>query len=410
LRESILAIPLADFLFELFFQTEMIPVLAAVKYQKTRRLGNLQYILEQVLSGKIQSPFELLHALDEKLAPERTEEPSFIPPEGGAVTVTTIHGAKGLAWKHVVVASMPTDRHSRRGKVISYDHQNLAAFNLGVSMDVSSRNTMKSPYWPEINKINEAREKAELRRLLYVAVTRPRDSLVVFVKPDVKPGNSDGAILWQSLQSAMAVDPGCCEMEEMIPTKQLSASGFVRLEVKTGKEIPVSDEGVLFEIDPEPEGWQSRGAAIGDYVHEVMEKIDFSSPEEWFTDNQDYLKRIYGDDYQEIKELSLRFFRMKLPFNLEKSEILGREYPYQVKTSRGLKKRYIDLLLRENGKLTVVDYKTDSFGESSADDVAAGYLKTQKYYIRDISEIYGTEACGYLVFLREGIVFPVLPD
>ncbi len=410
LRSSITAIPLADFLFELFFQTEMIPVLAAVKYQKNRRLGNLQYILEQVLSGKIQSPFELLHALDGKFAPERTEEPSSVPSEGGAVTVTTIHGAKGLAWKHVVIASMPTDRHGRRGKVISYDHRNLAAFNLGVPMDASSRNTMKSPYWPEINKISEAREKAELRRLLYVAVTRPRDSLVIFARPEVRHVNSDGAILWQSLQSAVETDPGCCQVEEMVPTKQLSVSSSVKFEVKDVEEVPTSGEGVLFEIDPEPEGWQSHGAAIGDCVHEVMEKIDFSSPEEWFTCNREYLKRLYGDDYREIKELSLRFFRMKLPFNLEKSEILGREYPYFVKTSRGLKKRYIDLLLRENGKLTVVDYKTDSFGGSSADDIAAGYLKTQKHYIRDISEIYATEARGYLVFLRERIVFPVLAD
>jgi ATP-dependent helicase/nuclease subunit A len=193
-RRSILAIPFADFLFELFFQSEMITVLAAVKYQETRRLGNLQYILERVLSGEIRSPIELLHTLDEKLAPERTEEPSSVPAEGGAVTISTIHGAKGLAWKHVVIASMPTSSHSKSGKVISYDHRNMAAFNLCVSMGGSGRNGMKSPFWPEITEIREAREKAELRRLLYVAVTRPKDSLAIFAKPMDKLNKSDGSI------------------------------------------------------------------------------------------------------------------------------------------------------------------------------------------------------------------------
>jgi ATP-dependent helicase/nuclease subunit A len=409
-RRSIMAVPLADFLFELLFQTGMIPVLAAVKYQETRRLGNLQYILEQVLSGEIRSPVELLRTLDEKLAPERTEEPSSVPAEGGAVTVTTIHGAKGLAWKRVVIASMPTASHNKSGKVISYDHRNMAAFNLGVSMDGSGRNRMKSPFWPEITGIREAREKAELRRLLYVAATRPRDSLTIFAKPMDRLNKSDGATLWQSLRSAIAEDPECCMVDEILPMEHFSTSPSGMLEIGIDNDIPASVSEVLFEIDPEPDGWQEQGAAIGDCVHAVMEKIDFSSPEEWFTENEKYLKNVYGKDYKEIKELSLNFFRMKLPFVLESSEILGREYPYFVKTAGGLKKRYIDLLLRDNGKLTVVDYKTDTFSGSTAEKVAESYIDKQRHYLRDISEIFGDKTCGYLVFLREKIVYQVLTE
>lgn len=409
-RRSILAIPFADFLFELLFQTEMIPVLAAVKYQKTRRLGNLQYILERVLSGEIRSPIELLHTLDEKLTPERTEELPSVPAEGGAVTISTIHGAKGLAWKHVVIASMPTSSHNKSAKVISYDHRNMAAFNLGVSMDGSARNGMKSPFWPEITEIKEAREKAELRRLLYVAVTRPRDSLVIFAKPMDKLNKSDGSILWQSLQAAISEDTECCAVDEILPMEHFSTSPSGRFEIEITDNAPASDSDVLFEVNPEPEGWQRQGAAIGDCVHAVMEKIDFSSPEDWFTENEKYLKNVYGDDYGEIKELSLNFFRIKLPFDIERSEIIGREYPYFLKASGGMKKRYIDLILRDNGKLTVVDYKTDAFGESAVEEVAESYVEKQRHYIQDISEIFVTRACGYLIFLREKVIYPVLPE
>ncbi len=409
-RRAILTLPLADFLFELLFQTEMIPVLTAVNYQETRRLGNLQFILEQVLAGDILSPAELLHSLDEKLAPRLTEEPSAIPAEGGAVAVSTIHGSKGLAWKHVVIASMPTGSHSRKGKVISYDHRNMAAFNLGTAMDAAGKIRMKSPYWPEITGIEEAREKAELRRLLYVAVTRPRDSLVIFAKSMNTTGRSDMNILWESLQSAITENPECCVVDEIPPVKEFPTISSGRFEGRISGNPVVFDTEVLFEVNPEPEGWQHRGAAIGDIVHAVMEKINFTSPAKWFDENTNLLRKIYTDDLEEAKELSLNFFMMKLPFDLERSEIIGREYPYIVRTPYGLKKRYIDLLLRNDGKLMVVDYKTDSFSGSSAEEVTEKYIETQRHYIQDVSAIFNEQAYGYLVFLRENLVYEVLPE
>ena len=409
LRQSILTIPFEDFLFELYFQTELIPAIAAAGYQKSRRMGNLQFLLERVLSGEINTPSDLLIVLDKNLSPSRQEEPSSVPAEGGAVTVTTIHRAKGLAWNNVALAA-PSIASLRAGrdKVISYDHEKKAAFNLGIPCPYKGDSTMRSPFWPGIVEIIKAREKAEFRRLLYVAVTRPRDSLVVFVKPPAQTNDSPGQILWENLQLAAETDHGCLNIEEILPGE----AAYHPVARNPGVEIDVDfkeiDSGVLFEVNPEPEGWQRRGAAIGDCVHAVMEKIDFSSPEKWFTENEIYLKSVYGNDYKEIRELSLNFFSMKLPFDLERSEIIGREYPYFVKTAGALKKRYIDLLLRDNGKLTVVDYKTDSFDGSSAGEVAESYIEKQQNYLRDISEIFGSRACGYLVFLREKTVCSVL--
>ncbi|MCK4806337.1 MAG: UvrD-helicase domain-containing protein [Candidatus Aegiribacteria sp.] len=411
LRQSILTVPLEDFLFELFFQTEMIPVVAAAGYQESRRMGNLQFLLERVLSGDIKTPADLLTVLDENLAPARQEEPSTVPAEGGAVTVTTIHRAKGLAWNNVALAA-PSVVSSKgvRDRVISYDHERKAAFNLGIPLPGDGGSTIRSPFWPEIVEIVRAREKAEFRRLIYVAVTRPRDSLVVFVKPPSKPNSSPGQILWENIMSAAESDPGCLSIEEVLPTDISYHSSARRPEIEMTDNFEGNDDNPLFEIDPKPENWQSGGAVIGECVHAVMEKIDFNAPEQWFTDNENFLRRIYGYNFEEIRELSLNFFRMKLPFDLEKSEILGREYAYIVKTSGRIKKRYIDLLLRDNGRLAVVDYKTDSFGGSSATQAAQGYIEKQRYYLRDISEIFGVQAFGYLVFLREETVYPVMPD
>lgn len=410
LRQSILTIPFEDFLIELYFQTEMIAVVAAARYQGSRRMGNLQFLLERVLSGEIRTPAELLNVLDKNLAPERQEEPSTVPAEGGAVTVTTIHRAKGLAWKNVALAA--PSAHSGRGskdRVISYDHEGKAAFNLGIPLGAAGKYTMKSPYWPEITGIIKAREMAELRRLLYVAVTRPRDSLVVFVMSPPVQENSPGQILWNNIKSAAESDPGCLNMEEVLPGDISYHTSALKQRVKISHAVMENNGDVLFEIDPKPENWQPGGAVIGECVHSIMEKIDFSSPREWFLNNETILRRLYGDDLEEIRELSLNLFRMKLPFDLEKSEILGREYAYVIKTHGRIRKRYVDLLLRDNGKLIIVDYKTDSFSGSSAEQVVQYYNEKQQYYIRDISNIFGVQVFGYLVFLREEVVHQVVP-
>ncbi len=408
-RESIMTLSLADFLFELFFQTEMIPVIRATSYQEIRRLGNLQYILEQALSGNITSCSELLGFLDENLSPARTEEPSNVPSDGSAVTLTTIHRAKGLAWKHVVLAALTKSSSGRAGSgttVISYDHDEIAAFNLGIPMDRKNKYKLKTPFWPEITQKNRARESAELRRLLYVSVTRPRESLVLFASPVEKPGSSPASILWSSLQAAIEKDPECCVIEEMEQVDELPFIKAVGSSAVMSGNYSVNEEQ-LFEVQMKPENWQRRGARIGDDVHAVLNKIDFSDPLGWFAEHDSILKKMYGDDFDEIRELSLKLFQMELPFSIEQSLVISREYPYIASTCNGLEKRYVDLLLKIDNELVIVDYKTDTFDGRTTEQVAEQYIEKQRQYIQDVSRIFGMPARGYLVFLREGTVFSV---
>jgi ATP-dependent exoDNAse (exonuclease V) beta subunit len=215
-------------------------------------------------------------------------------------------------------------------------------------------------------------------------------------------------MLWDNLQSAVQSDPECMSIEEIPPADVSHRTSAGRPLVEISDDFSEYDDTVLFKIDPKPDNWQPGGAAIGECVHAVMEKLDFNAPEQWFIENEPFLRRVYGDDFEEIKELSLNFFRMELPFDFDTMEILGREYGYSVRAPGGIKKRYVDLLLRDSGKLIVVDYKTDSFSGSSAEQVVQSYIEKQRYYIQDISDIFGEQVCGYLVFLREGIISPVM--
>ena len=228
----------------------------------------------------------------------------------------------------------------------------------------------------------------------------------MFASPLEKPGSSPAGIQWSSLQAAIEKDPECCVIEEM---EQVDELPFIKADGSSAvmSEDYSDNEERLFEVQMKPENWQRRGARIGDDVHAVLHKINFSDPLGWFAEHDSILKKMYGDDFDEIRELSLKLFQMELPFSIEQTLVISREYPYITSTFNGMEKRYIDLLLRIDNELVVVDYKTDTFDGRTAEQVAEQYIEKQRQYIQDVSRLFGLPARGYLVFLRKGSVFSI---
>lgn len=401
LRRGIGVLPLEDVILELLLRTEMLPVICAGGHQVSRRLGNLQHVLEKVLSREVTTPMELLHLLDEKLTPSRPEEPATVPMEGGAVTLSSIHSAKGLAWKNVVLAAMPSGSGRNRDPVISYDHGQRAAFSLGVPLDDGGKIVMRSPFWPGIDAIEKARGRAESRRLMYVAVTRPRDSLVIMAEPRESGVVTEARILWESLRGAMEDDPECLALHELEPLEESGPERATSVRSASGGYSPEVEAECLFPAEPRPADRQEHGARVGDMVHHVMEKIDMEDPEGWLDAYADHLRRLCGESLEEVRDLCLAFFAMELPFRLEEAEVLGREFPYMVGTPAGVKARYVDLLLRSrDGRLRVLDYKTDRLGVPGWEETVDGYVEKMRYYIGDISRFFDEPVTGHLVFLR----------
>src|SRR5690606_9404979 len=105
----------------------------------------------------------LIHTLDE-LAEQ--EEVGDVPQAGAGVKLTTVHASKGLEWPAVAMFDLGRGSRPRPQEVIVEPHTGRIA-------------TPDNPDHQELNEQHAAREEQESYRLLYVAMSRARDHMVL---------------------------------------------------------------------------------------------------------------------------------------------------------------------------------------------------------------------------------------
>ncbi len=155
----------------------------------TRRAANLEKLLELV------HRFEATHGIDparlsawfeaqSRRAGEESEAPDPEAPEG--VTLMTIHAAKGTEFPIVVVAGLCEASRPRRQTPMTLFGDDRGA-RLGLRIPDGERDRLiETARFRLIEAERRERERAEQKRVLYVAMTRARDRLVLSTRA---PGN-----------------------------------------------------------------------------------------------------------------------------------------------------------------------------------------------------------------------------
>lgn len=416
LRKEIVSRPLADFLPFLLFETDLLSVIAASGREVERRFGNLLFLVEEAVSGGIHDLEGMLELLELERTAPRLEEPSSTPPGGDAVIINTIHGAKGLDYARVVVAAIPRTQH-RPGDglhgLLAHEHSGRAAFR--VCKDVWT------PCGPDLERILRARERAETRRLYYVAVTRARERLYLLVdgSGSTREGSA-GRIVAEALEKCMDEEgggEGSIMVLETLPRVDLPERR-PPTEVPGPPGTPGGEDGLTGEAPPAgpeaaaPPGGPGTGDAVrlGLLVHSILEKIDLDDPLGWLTSNAGRLEETYPGVAGEAAGLVRRFFEdVDHPFEISSATVIGREYPvFGLGTVRGgrgpwLFEAYIDLLVDtgEDG-VAAVDYKTDdpSGVEGGLEGLVEKYRARQERYGRLLAEALQRPVTVILAFLR----------
>jgi ATP-dependent helicase/nuclease subunit A len=374
-------------------------------------------------------------------------ESRLMEEQSDAVRVMSIHKAKGLDFPIVIAACLGSVRKPSLESFLADSHE-LKSFALKMG---SKEEGWCTPGWEKLVEENKKREDAELVRLLYVALTRARDHLVIGVhtkgKVD-KAGSQLKACFSQTRLEPLAdfltgrlVKDGT--LARFLDTKALDAPerpslpaadtrrkdwGAVlrrecqelhRLIAETphSRELlapALAAEGAAIE-DKSPETARSRAIRLGVAFHEAMENADFRDPSgiPGRAASAGVRHRLDAQSLRALEEMMHKCLNSAL---IERARAVAcpggrvfRELPFvrplPDSTSGAIEEGKIDLLFEEEGGYVLVDYKTDSVPEN-AEGVDAcfreRYAGQMRQYVSAIEALGLRVKAAYLLLARTG--------
>ncbi len=175
--------PAADTLADLYEET------GAIETAASRRVGGLQAqanleriaVAARALSEGGLSFGALVRALGDRTGSE-AGEPRAFEEEVAAVRILTMHKAKGLEFKVTIITGLGADSGGRSGSgPVLFGGEGAWAASLGIGGD-----QVDTPDHAVVREQNRERDRAEEKRLFYVACTRARDLLVISHYRDIK--------------------------------------------------------------------------------------------------------------------------------------------------------------------------------------------------------------------------------
>ncbi len=215
------------------------------------------------------------------------------PSQPGAVSLMTIHGAKGLEFDHVFVAGVGRRGRGDESRLLNWlelpradgsDHLLMAPIRFRGSDDESD--DAVNAY---LELLHRERARAERTRLAYVALTRAKRSLHLFAHPVAKDqegvrtyrptANSLLENLWPALEADIAgFIPIGGDAEEVAPAVTQTRLRLPRMPPALEPPDDVLSRGELVPLGVEEEdiefSWARQTARrVGTVVHETLERF-----------------------------------------------------------------------------------------------------------------------------------------
>lgn len=344
--------------------------------------------------------------------------------DADAVRVMTIHAAKGLEFPIVILSGMTAAPNRQRGVQVLWPPDGGYAVKL--------KSSVQTEDFDLVQPVDEQMDDYERRRLLYVAATRARDHLIVSLHRSGNRRHSSNAEL---LASAGGVEAPHSTLftSPPVPDREPSASPDVtppisRTEWETRASAAqaasrarsaqsasglegTGPEVALDDIDPgtakaardlELPPWTKGryGTAIGRAVHAVLQVVDLTTGAgiEAAVSTQ-----CVAEGVLEYADVVTALVRSALASDVVKRaatrEHWRESYVGTVQPDGTVLEGFVDLIYREDdGRLTIVDYKTDAIPAAALDSRVAYYAPQLQAY----AAILPNTGPPVLLFLNPG--------
>jgi len=434
--------------------------LAACYFHGEQAVANLEKLRQQAeflgAEGLITLK-EAIHQLRRRVLEVKEEGESVLAEENlDAVRIMSIHKAKGLEFPIVVLAGCQSGTDARQGASAEalFDWSTgLTGLRVGQTWDLAGL------YIAEKTRL---RTEEEQKRVLYVAMTRAQERLVISCAPTTwRTTGSFLSMLDQPLSENIAsaeeskkVFVGNGSLEIRLLSESLVAPGRSKSKPKGRRkkphwqpyvdawrqrretyasitETPLFVTPTLFKRQEEELaettqlawGPLSRRAAsliVGDIAHRVLQNWDFTGDGRDYDDQlQSHLDHWLPEESRqdraviqsELKEIFHHFFGSATYAELKKTRILGREVPLLMPWDGQIMEGVIDLIYERDGLLYLADYKTDRITEEELTQTAERYHQQAQIYSLAARQSLNRDVAAFkLIFLRLGEAVEITPE
>jgi ATP-dependent helicase/nuclease subunit A len=432
----------------------MLPVdlLAACYFHGEQAVANLQKLAQQAeLLGRegLTTLKEAIRQLEQRVLDVKDEGESVLAEENlDAVRIMSIHKSKGLEFPIVILAGCQTGTEGRH----SVDAEAMFDWSTGLTgLRIGAISDLAGLYITEKTRLRNAEEQ---KRLLYVAMTRARENLIISCAPsDRRSSGSFLSMLDDTVNNGIAdaeasksVSFGAGVVEIEVISERLIAPGRAKGKSKRVKKknqwqsfvdtwarrdatyekaqqaapfvtptLLKRQEEASTEAGSKMNGQiyrQTPALVVGDLAHRFLQNWQFASDvKEYQGQLHDFVTLSLPREFEssrrkieaELEDIFHGFFRSKAYAELAGSLILGREVPLLMPWNGQIMEGVIDLIYEKNGLLYLADYKTDRITKDQLAEGAARYSRQAEIYSRAVKQSLGRELAAFkIIFLRLG--------
>ena len=434
------------------FATLPVELLAACYFHGEQAVANLQKLAQQAeLLGRegLTTLKEAIRQLEKRVLDVKDEGESVLAEENlDAVRIMSIHKAKGLEFPIVILAGCQTGiegRHSADAEAMFDWSTALTGLRIGTISDLAGL------YIAEKTRLRNAEEQ---KRLLYVAMTRARENLIISCAPSSR--RSSGSFLSMldgtlndsiaNAEASKAVNVGNGTVEIEVVSASLTAPSRAKGKSKQAKKnfnwqsfidtwtrrtasyekaqqyapfltptLLKRQEEAFTEAGSKFNGDSYRhtpALVVGDLAHRFLQKWKFGGVTNNFEAQlRDFilraLPREFASSHREIEsdlqDIFRGFFGSKAYADLASARILGREVPLLMPWDGRIMEGVIDVIYERDGLLYLADYKTDRISRNELSQGADRYRQQAEVYTRAAVQGLRREVAAFkVIFLRLG--------
>ena len=396
--------------------------LVSLREQTLANIYKIKQVVETIYHNGAYTLEQLLDNFETYQKEKQEESSAMLAEEDfNVIKILSVHKAKGLEYPVVILTGISKNFTQTGNKQERWQDKAFYSRSLNKKGLILGKG-LKDGIISFIKEEKETQEYEEKKRLLYVAMTRAKEALIIIDKLQIANNTitnflaSAGCWPMQKEETlhnaeitylqAQEIDPSFRaqnfpENKDFVFDYQTWQDNQTQREEEYKKYLSTlqvkSDEGATIYPTPKAE----HAIKVGNLCHKLLQNIFTGINNNLDTEND-------KEALEEAKNVVENFCKTPAFKELKEMEFLAAEFPITTIENGLTKNGIIDAIFKaKDGKIKIIDFKSDKINIVSAKTVEPNYLTQITFYKNALKKILGGNVEGALVYIRPAEIYNI---